>query len=151
MLGHSMSEGPNAVEHFSQPRSSKIKKQSVITGIGLLWVAGIIGIWAWKPFPPAPERDLSGLRGTWTDGASAKHTYQFRANGDVAVWYEDLPMDRFVTWEREGQQIKIRTTRNWDFNGRLSDDEIRGQQIIRGSDGRVTYSIDVVWRRLQAR
>ena len=142
-----MLEGPKAGEHFSQPRLNRICKTAVLAGIGCLLVAGIIGVRAWRHFPPPNERDLSGLGGAWSEGAGAKHTYQFRANGDVAVWYEGLPMDRFMTWEREGRQITIRTTRNWDFNGHLGEDEIRGQQTIRGSDGRVTHIVYAVWRR----
>jgi hypothetical protein len=56
-------------------------------------------------------------------------------------------MQRFMTWQRDGQQITVRTTRSWDFVGQLSDGEIRGKKITRDSSGATVSAIDQVWRK----
>src|SRR5262245_42456915 len=65
--------------------------------------------------------DTTGLEGTWRNPASPRHTYRFRSSGDVDTWFGGLPMGRFVTWRRDGQQITVRTERGWDFVGQLDD------------------------------
>ena len=50
-------------------------------------------------------------------------------------------------WQRDGQQITIRTDRNWDFVGELDGDEIRGKQTIRDQGGATVTTVDAVWRR----
>jgi hypothetical protein len=62
-------------------------------------------------------------------------------------FYGGLPMDRFLTWQRDGQQITIRTTRNWDFVGQLDGGEIRGKMILRDQAGAAVSEHDAVWRR----
>ena len=63
------------------------------------------------------------------------------------AWYGGLPMDCFLTWQRDGQQIIIRTTRNWDFVVQLDGGEIRGKMILRDQTGAAESEHDAVWRR----
>jgi hypothetical protein len=63
------------------------------------------------------------------------------------AWYNGLPMDRYLTWQRSGQQITVRTTRHWDFVGQLDGGEIRGKMIVRDPTGAVVSEEEAVWRR----
>jgi hypothetical protein len=65
----------------------------------------------------------------------------------VDAWYGGLPVDHFLTWQRDGNQITIRTTRNWDFVGQLDGGEIRGKLILRDQSGAAEGEHDAVWRR----
>jgi hypothetical protein len=113
-------------------------------GLGLLLVAALVGGWVY--LRPA-EANMAGLEGTWRDPANPKHSYQFRANGAVDAWYGTLPMGRFMTWQRDGRRITVRTERNWDFVGEVDGDEIRGKVLIRDERGETTNTADAVWRR----
>jgi hypothetical protein len=116
-------------------------------GLGLLLIAVLVGSWAyWRP-TTATGSNLAGLEGTWRDRPDSRHTYQFRANGDVDAWYGSLPMGRFMTWQRDGQRVTARTERNWDFVGELGEGEIRGKMMIRDQTGAVVTTTDAVWRR----
>jgi hypothetical protein len=114
-------------------------------GLLLLLVAGLGGLayWGYGQFLAEPP----GLGGVWYDPTDPKHTYRFRAGGAMDAWYGGLPMDRFLTWQRDGQQITIRTTRNWDFVGQLDGGEIRGKMILRDPTGAAESEYDAVWRR----
>jgi hypothetical protein len=119
----------------------------VLVSLGFLVAAGLVGGWVWLKSARVPGRDTAGLEGTWRDRPDSRHTYRFRASGDVDAWYEGLPMERFMTWQRDGQQITVRTTRGWDFVGQLGEGEIRGKQIMRDSSGATVNEIDEVWRK----
>ena len=114
-------------------------------GLLLLVVAGVgcLAYWGYGKFLAEPL----GLGGVWYDPTDPKHTYRFRANGAMDAWYGDLPMDHFLTWQRDGQQITIRTTRNWDFVGQLDGAEICGKLILRDQTGAAEREHDAVWRR----
>ena len=111
----------------------------------LLAVAGVGGLayWGYGKFLAEPP----GPGGVWYDPTDPKHTYRFRAGGAMDAWYGGLPMDHFLTWQRDGQQITIRTTRNWDFVGQLDGGEIRGKLILRDQTGAAEGEHDAVWRR----
>jgi hypothetical protein len=74
-------------------------------------------------------------------------TFQFRANGNVDVRDQGLLMGNFMTWQRDGRQITIRSTRGSEFIGQLGDGEIRGQETIRDNTGATVKTVDQVWRR----
>jgi hypothetical protein len=111
----------------------------------LLVVAGAGGLAYWGSVKFLAEPP--GLGGTWYDPADPKHTYRFRANGDMDAWYGTLPMDHFLTWQRDGQRITIRTTRHWDFVGQLDGGEISGKMILRDQTGAAESQHGTVWRR----
>jgi hypothetical protein len=124
------------------------RRTFVVLGlVGLLAVAALAGWWAhhWLA-----AHDVSGLEGTWRDANNPRHRYEFRPNGEVATWSGSKEWWNRVgwsaTWRRDGQQITIRTDRNWDFVGRLDGDFIRGTMIMRDQEGAVVEA-EVVWQR----
>jgi hypothetical protein len=119
----------------------------LFVSLGILLAAALVCAWVWLKPTPAPTLDTTGLEGTWRDRPDSRHTYQFRANGNVDAWYESLPMGGFMTWTRNGQEITIHTTRGWDFAGQLSNGEIRGKMMTRDQTGATIQSVDQVWRR----
>ena len=127
-------------------RASSRRRLAVLLCLGLLLaVAGVGGLayWGYGKFLAEPL----GLGGVWHDPTDPKHTYRFRAGGAMDAWYGGQPMDHFLTWQRDGQQITIRTTRNWDFVGQLDGGEIRGKLILRDQSGAAEGEHDAVWRR----
>ena len=131
-----------------QRQASSRWRVAVLSCLGLLLlvVAGVGGLayWGYGKFLAEPP----GLGGVWYDPTDPKHTYRFRAGGAMDAWYGGLPMDHFLTWQRDGQQITIRTTRNWDFVGHLDGDEIRGKMILRDyPTGAAVSEHDAGWRR----
>jgi hypothetical protein len=109
----------------------------VLTGAGGLAYWGYVKLVAEPP----------GLGGIWHDPTDPKHTYRFRTSGDMDAWYWGLPMDHFLTWQRDGNQITIRTTRSWDFVGQLHGGEIRGKMILRDQSGAALSEHDALWKR----
>src|SRR5262245_142787 len=111
----------------------------------LLSVVGVGGLvyWGYSQFLAEPP----GLEGVWRDPTDPKHSYRFRPGGGVDAWFEGLPMDHFLDWQRDGQQITVRTTRHWDFVGHLIGDEIRGKMILRDLTGAAESEHDAVWQR----
>ncbi len=142
-----MSHQPPGSAELPPDRGSACWRLVLLVSLGVLLVGALVGGWAWLKFATAPGPDMTGLEGIWRDRPDSKHTYQFRASGDVDAWYEGLPMARFMTWQRDGQQITVRTTRNWDFVGQLGEGEIHGKQMIRDQTGATVNSVDQVWRR----
>jgi hypothetical protein len=114
-------------------------------GFLLLVVVGVGGLayWGYGKVPAEPP----GLEGVWRDPTDPKHSYRFRPGGGVDAWYEGLPMDHFLEWQRDGRRITVRTTRHWDFVGQLNGDEIRGKMILRDRTGAAESEHDAVWRR----
>jgi hypothetical protein len=129
-----------------RPRGNR--RVLVLGLVGLLAVAAVAGGWAglWLS-----AHDVSGLEGTWRDTNDPRHCYEFRRNGEVATWSGSKEWWNRIgwsaTWRRDGQQITIRTDRNWDFVGRLDGDVIRGKMIMRDQDGSVAGEAEVVWQR----
>ena len=126
-------------------RASSRRRLAVLSCLGLLLaVAGVGGLayWGYGKFLAEPP----GLGGVWYDPTNPKHTYRFRAGGAMDAWYGGLPMDHFLTWQRDGQQITIRTTRNWDFVGQLDGGAIRGKLILRDQSGAAEGEHDAAWR-----
>ena len=140
---------PNQPPRSSAPprrRASSRRRLVVLLRLGLLLaVAGVGGLayWGYGKFLAEPP----GLGGVWYDPTDPRHTYRFRAGGAVGAWYGELAMDHFLTWQRDGNQITIRTTRNWDFVGQLDGGEIRGKLILRDQSGAAEGEHDAVWRR----
>jgi len=130
-----------------QRRASSRWRLAVLSCLGflLLVLAGVGGLVyrGYGKFLAEPP----GLAGVWHDPTDPKHTYRFRASGAMDAWYGGLPMDRFLTWQRDGQQITIRTTRNWDFVGQLDGGEIGGKMILRDQTGATVSEHEAVWRR----
>jgi hypothetical protein len=112
--------------------------------LGLLLAVGLAGGWVYLK----SRADLTGLEGTWREQGDDRHTFQFRANGNVDARYQGLLMGNFMTWRRDGRQITIHSTRGSDFVGQLGDGEIRGQETIRDvNTGETVRTVDQVWRR----
>src|SRR5262249_33646603 len=128
-------------------RASSRRRLAALAGPDLLLLVvaggGCLAYWGYGEFLAGPP----GLGGVWCDPTDPKHTYRFRANGAMGAWYGELPMDHFLTWQRDGQQITIRTTRNWDFVGQLDGGEIRGKVILCDPTGAAEGEHDAVWRR----
>ncbi len=96
------------------------------------------------------EHDMTGLQGTWRDPGNPKHIYEFRRNGEVDTWTGSKSFFNRIgwtaTWRRKGQTIFIDTDRNWDFEGQLEGNTIRGKMIMRDATGEI-QPIDVIWQR----
>jgi hypothetical protein len=135
-----MSHAPTTV---SEPRTHT--RTLVLFGIlALVLIVGLAGGW----FYLKSRANMAGLEGTWKASDDPKHSFQFRSNGNVDAWYLELPMGNFMTWQRDGQQITIHSTRGGDFVGELKDGEIRGKEMIRdNSTGKTVRTVDQVWRR----
>ena len=142
-----MSNQPTGAAASPRRRASSPRRPVIVLCLGfvLLVVVGVGGLayWGYWKVPAEPP----GLEGVWRDPTDPKHTYRFRANGVMDAWYGGLPMDHFLTWQRDGQQITIRTTRNWDFVGQLDGGEIRGKLILRDQTAAAVSEHDAVWRR----
>jgi hypothetical protein len=135
-----MSREPSTV---AQPRGRQ--RSLIVSGLlGLLVVVGLAGGWVYLK----SRVQMAGLEGTWRQQGDATHTFQFRANGNVDARYQGWLMGNFMTWQRDGRQITIHSTRGSDFVGRLGDGEIRGQETIRDvNTGETVRTVDQVWRR----
>lgn len=89
-----------------------------------------------------------GLEGTWRREGDPTHTFRFRANGTVEARYQGWLMGDFMTWQRDGRQITIHSTRGSEFVGQLGDGQIRGQETICDvNTGETVRTVDQVWRR----
>jgi hypothetical protein len=92
--------------------------------------------------------DLTGLQGAWRDPVNRKHSYRFLAGGDLESWWSSLPHGVVARWERDGQQIRVRPTPNWqqmdDLDGTLEGGTIRWQRIDRKTG---KPSGEVIWNR----
>ena len=97
--------------------------------------------------------DTSGLDGMWRVVTDAKHAYRFKANGDIEASYESLPMGRFMTWERDGTTITVRTIHaerpsgDRVFIGELKGKEIIGKATVSEPNGKIVSTEDEVWRK----
>jgi hypothetical protein len=128
---------------YAQARGNK--RVLVVLGIVGLCIVALLGVGgAYLIFS---GHNTAGLEGTWRDPANPRHTHRFQPSGGVDTWHDKLPMERFVTWRRDGQQIIVRTTRGWDFEGQLEGEMIRGKMIIRDEKGAVVNTTDTVWRK----
>jgi hypothetical protein len=66
--------------------------------------------------------------------------------GSTKSWWNRIGWS--ASWRRDGNQIRILTDRNWDFEGQLDGETIRGQMLIRDQPGgKVVTTTEVVWQR----
>lgn len=116
--------------------------------LGLIVFVALVGGGAYLIFS---GHNTAGLEGTWRDPTNPKHSYEFRPNGELASWYGSKEwwnrMGWSATWRRNGNQITIRTDRNWDFQGELDGGTIRGKMLMRNEFGVVESTADVVWQK----
>jgi hypothetical protein len=96
--------------------------------------------------------DRAGLEGTWRDTNNPQNLYEFRPNGDVDTWTTGSKswwnrLGWSATWRRDGAHITIRTDRNWDFQGDLDGDIIRGKTLLRNESGAIESEAETVWRK----
>jgi hypothetical protein len=138
-----MENQPSAV---AQRRGNK-RVILIAIGIVTLVVAfALMGGWAILHFS---GKNMAGLEGTWHDANSAGHHYQFQPNGHLDTWSGQEhwwnKIGWSATWRRDGQQITIRTDRNWDFVGELDGWAIRGKMMIRDETGAIVATPDTVW------
>jgi len=91
--------------------------------LGMLGLLGVLALAAGWVYVKS-RADLTGLEGTWRQQGDASHTFRFKANGNVDAWYQGLLMGNFMTWQRDGRQVTIRSTRSWDFVGQLGEGEM---------------------------
>jgi hypothetical protein len=121
------------------------KRVLVAVGIvGGLVVAALLGGWTYLKFS---GHNMAGLKGTWRDTNNPRHLYEFRPNGDLETWTGSKSWWNRIgwsaTWRRDGQQITIRTDRNWDFRGQLDGGAMCGKMLIRNESGAIiTDTID---------
>jgi hypothetical protein len=130
-------------------RQRGTKRVLVAVGIvGSLVVAVLLGGWTYLRFS---GHNMAGLEGTWRDTNNPGHHYEFRPNGDLETWIGSKSWWNRIgwsaTWRRDGQQITIRTDRNWDFKGELDGGVIRGKMLIRNESGAIETEVDAVWQR----
>jgi hypothetical protein len=135
----------NQLAASSQARG--IKRVLIAFGIvGLFVVAALVGGGAYLMFS---GRNMAGLEGTWRDMNNPGHHYEFRPNGDLDTWSGQKSWWNRIgwsaTWRRHGQQITIRTDRNWDFVGELDGGTIRGKMNSRFEPGAAVIITDMVW------
>jgi hypothetical protein len=128
------------------PRGSK--RALVVLGIvGALAVA-LAGGWIYLWFA---AHNRAVLEGTWRDTANPTHTYEFEPTGELAAWVGSKSwwnrLGWEATWRRRGQHITVRTDRNWDFEGDLDGDTIRGRVLFKNEYGAVDGGADAVWQR----
>jgi hypothetical protein len=121
----------------------------VVLGIvGSFALAALVVGWAYLRFS---GHNVTGLEGTWRDPNNPRHLYEFQPNGDLAAWVGSKSwLNRLgwsATWRRDGQQIIIRTDRNWDFQGHLDGGTIRGKMLLRDPSGAIENEIDTVWQK----
>jgi len=132
------------------PATRRNKRVLLALGIlGVIAVAALVGGWAYLRFS---GHNTAGLEGTWHMEGNPRDVYEFRPNGELASWssskkeWWDKP-GWSATWRRDGQQITIRTDRNWDFEGQLDGGTIRGKMLMRGKTGAVYNTADVAWQK----
>jgi hypothetical protein len=140
-----MASQPSAIANGPRPKHTLVVL-GILGALGLCVVAALVGVLA---YPTVSGPNMAGLEGTWRDPANPRHSHRFQPNGDLKSNFGSLPMAQFATWRRDGQQITIRTIRNWDFVGQLEGDEIRGKMLTRDETGAVVHTTDTVWRRAQ--
>jgi hypothetical protein len=121
----------------------------VLSIVGLfVFVVALAGGLAYLRFS---GHNVAGLQGTWRDTNNPKHIYEFQPNGDLDAWVGSKSwMNRLgwsATWRRDGQQITVRTDRNWDFKGQLDGGTIRGKTLIRDEAGAIETEVDSVWQK----
>src|SRR5262245_39674720 len=138
-MSHQQDHPAGSPEHPAAVRWGLVACLAVGMLLVLALVAGVAHL--------RSREKMAGLGGTWRDAPTSRHTFQFRPNGDLEAWYQTLPMGALGRWQRDGQQITIRTDRNWDFEGELDGEEIRGKQTLRDQDGATVTTVDGVWRR----
>jgi hypothetical protein len=133
------------------PKNAARRRRRVLLAagiLGLLVVALLLGGWAYLTFS---GHDTSGLEGTWRDANNPRHSYEFQRNGDLACWWGSKQWWNRIgwsaTWRRDGQRITIRTDRNWNLEGQLDGDAIRGKMLLRDETGAVVSTPDVVWQK----
>jgi hypothetical protein len=119
-----------------------------LVSVGGLVISGLVGGWVYLRFS---GHDMAGLDGTWRDNNNPKHSYEFQANGDLTTWYGSKEWWNKIgwsaTWRRTGNQITIRTDRNWDFEGTLDGATIRGKMLIRDEHNAIVNTPDVIWQK----
>jgi hypothetical protein len=127
----------------AKPRGTKY----VLVVAGIVGLVVIVALVSGGVYLIFSGHNTTGLEGTWRDPANPRHTHQFSASGRVNSWYGSLPMESFASWQRDGQQITVRTTRGWDFVGKLEGGTIRGKMIIRDENGAVVNTTETEWRK----
>ena len=131
----------------AEPRGNR--RVLVVLGIfGFFAVAALVSGMVYLTFS---GHNTAGLEGTWRDTNNPRHLYEFRPNGDLETWTGSKSWWNRIgwsaAWRRDGQQITIRTDRNWDFKGQLDGGAIRGKMLIRNESGAIETEVDAVWQR----
>jgi hypothetical protein len=97
-----MSREPSSVAERRGGQRARV----AVAILSLLLVVGLAGGWVYQA-----RTHMAGLEGTWRQQGDPTHTFQFRANGNVDARYQGLLMGDFMTWQRDGRQITIHSTR----------------------------------------
>lgn len=121
--------------------------------LGLLVLAalGLVGFLVVQRFT---GHDMTGLEGVWhaAGDTDRRQGYDFQPDGTVSAWNGNQKgfwntIGWEARWRRTGDQITIRTDRNWDFVGNLEGDTLRGTMTIRNYPDRTETTTEMVWRR----
>jgi hypothetical protein len=115
----------------------------------LIVVAAPVGGWAYLNFM---RHDRAGLEGTWRWASeTSRTTYEFLPSGELASW--NGPKNWWsrigwsASWRRNGSRITIRTDGNWNFDGELEGDKIRGKMLMRDEKGATVTTGEMVLQK----
>ncbi len=123
----------------------------LIAGLVCLTLATLLGLAIYFRFT---GHDMTGLEGVWHSSGDPdkRQGYDFKPNGTVGAWngkeenwWNTIGWD--ATWRRKGDQITIKTDRNWDFVGELEGDTLRGTMTIRSYPDWTETTAEMVWRK----
>lgn len=140
-------------ERSARRRRRGNKGVYIAVGAVVLILVGLLGTLAYLRFT---GHDMTRLEGIWVDPNDShgnnRHRYEFRPDGNVDSW-QGLQKSLWNTlgweakWRRKGDEITIRTDRNWDFVGKLEGDTLRGTMTIRTYPAGTDSTADMVWRK----
>ena len=128
------------------------RSKRVLIAVGILGLIVVAALAAGGlAFLRFSGHNLDGLEGTWRDTNNPQHIYEFQPNGELDTWTGSRSwwnkLGWSATWRRKGQQITIRTDRNWDFEGRLDGGTIRGTIFMRDETGATVTTAEGVWQK----
>ncbi len=123
----------------------------LIAGLVCLTLATLLGLAIYFRFT---GHDMTGLEGVWhaDSDPDKRQGYDFQPDGTVSAWngkeksfWNTIGWE--ASWRRSGDEITIKTDRNWDFVGKLEGDTLRGTTTIRSYPDWTASTAEMVWRK----